>query len=324
MKKFLISIDTEGDNLWEWDGEGPVGTRNAGFLPRFQELCDRYAFKPTYLSNWEMVADPAFCDMVGGWAADGRCEVGMHLHAWNTPPAHELAGAKNENPGLPYLIEYPDEAMEAKVDAMTAAIEERVGVRPVTHRAGRWAMDGRYFSLLARKGYLCDCSVTPHIDWKTSPGETAGAVGTDYSGYPEEPYRVDAEEGSLVEVPLTVRETHALIAPSAKGAKPLARSLVNVARGQALQLRPNGRNLNELLWLADHVARGGSGYLMFMLHSSEFMPGGSPTFRTEADVELLYGHLEALFARLAESYEGETIGDYARAVAPGLRGEVGR
>ena len=60
MKKFLISIDTEGDNLWDWDEKSPIGTLNSSYLPRFQELCDRYGFKPTYLSNWEMVSNPKF------------------------------------------------------------------------------------------------------------------------------------------------------------------------------------------------------------------------------------------------------------------------
>lgn len=322
MKKFLISIDTEGDNLWDWDERSPITARNAGFLPRFQALCDRYGFKPTYLSNWEMVNDPEFCEMVGAWVADGRCEVGMHLHAWNTPPDFNLSDPKNENPGLPYLIEYSDEAMEAKVDAMTDAIVRNVGVRPVTHRAGRWAMDRRYFDLLARKGYLCDCSVTPHVDWTSSPGETKGAFGTDYSNAPEEPYTVACDSGKIVEVPLTVRGTRAFIAPPTFGAKPVTKSLLNVARGQALQLRPNGRNLNEMLWLERHVAKGDSGYIMFMLHSSEFMPGGSPTFRDEAAIETLYSHLGKLFDRASHDFEGETIGAYAeRLDAEGLLDE---
>lgn len=317
MKKFLISIDTEGDNLWDWDEKSPIGTLNSSYLPRFQELCDRYGFKPTYLSNWEMVSNPKFCQMVGEWASENRCEVGMHLHAWNTPPVCELDVDVNDNPGLPYLIEYPDEVMEAKVDAITLAIERNIGIRPVTHRAGRWAMDSRYFNLLARKGYLCDCSVTPHIDWKTSPGRTRGVFGTNYSSAQEEPYPVNCGKETLIEIPLTVRETHALISPSASGAKPLARSFLNVARGQSLQLRPNGRNLNELLWLVDHVENSSSGYLMFMLHSSEFMPGGSPTFRTEEDIERLYEHLDRVFDRVSRGFTGMTIGDYAREVSFG-------
>ena len=38
--------------------------------------------------------------------------------------------------------------------------------------------------------------------------------------------------------------------------------------------------------------------VQFALHSSELMPGGSPTFRTEDSIERLYEDLEALFAYL--------------------------
>lgn len=321
MKKFLISIDTEGDNLWAWDGKSPITTRNAKFLPRFQALCDSYGFKPTYLSNWEMVSDPEFCEMVGSWAAEGRCEVGMHLHAWNTPPECELDVPKNENPGLPYLIEYPDGAMEAKVEIMTEAIVRNIGVCPVTHRAGRWAMDQRYFALLARKGYLCDCSVTPHINWVSSPGQTKGVFGADYSDASEEPYEILCDGAAIFEVPLTVRRTRSFISPSTSGAKPLAKSMLNVARGQALQLRPNGKNLNEMLWLERYIAKGPSNYIMFMLHSSEFMPGGSPTFRDAKAIEGLYAHLEKLFEQASRDFEGETIGTFARGLA--LNGSLG-
>ena len=59
MKKFLITIDTESDNQWDYDN--PISTENAKFLPRFQELCERYKFKPTWLTNYEMANDDFFC-----------------------------------------------------------------------------------------------------------------------------------------------------------------------------------------------------------------------------------------------------------------------
>ena len=49
MKKFLISIDTEGDNLWNWEYGKEITTENSLFVPRFQNLCEKYGFKPTYL-----------------------------------------------------------------------------------------------------------------------------------------------------------------------------------------------------------------------------------------------------------------------------------
>lgn len=48
MKHFIITVDTEGDNLWEYKKGTPIGTENAKYLPRFQSLCEKYGFKPVY------------------------------------------------------------------------------------------------------------------------------------------------------------------------------------------------------------------------------------------------------------------------------------
>jgi hypothetical protein len=56
---------------------------------------------------------------------------------------------------------------------------------------------------------------------------------------------------------------------------------------------------------------------MFMLHSSELMPGGSPAFRTAAAIERLYADTEALFAHAsARGCAGRTLGDFAAAWKP--------
>ena len=50
---------------------------------------------------------------------------------------------------------------------------------------------------------------------------------------------------------------------------------------------------------------------MFMLHSSELMPGGSPYFPDEVSIEKEYNTLKSLFDYLsAMSYEGITLNDY--------------
>ena len=65
MKRFFITIDTEGDNLWDWREGMDIHTENARFLPRFQTLCEEYDLKPTYLSNFEMISDSFFRDFAG-------------------------------------------------------------------------------------------------------------------------------------------------------------------------------------------------------------------------------------------------------------------
>ena len=77
---------------------------------------------------------------------------------------------------------------------------------------------------------------------------------------------------------------------------------------QPLWLRPNGKNLNEMKYLIRKISEEtNSNYLMFMLHSSELMPGGSPTFRTEESIEKMYSDVEEIFSLLAVQYRGVTV-----------------
>ena len=92
---FLITIDTEGDNIWS--RPRTIGTRNAEFLPRFQVLCEQYGFKPTYLTNWEMTHCPCFQEFGRDLIRGGRAEIGMHLHAWNNPPLVPLTEDDGQN-----------------------------------------------------------------------------------------------------------------------------------------------------------------------------------------------------------------------------------
>lgn len=315
---FIITIDTEGDDLWSAPRE--IGTRNAGFLPRFQRLCERYGYKPVYLTNYEM----AVCDEYVAFARDalarGACEVGMHLHAWNSPPLDPLT--HDDYACQPYLIEYPDDVMRDKIRFMTRLLEDRFDRAIVSHRAGRWAFDGRYAAMLAEEGYRVDCSVTPGVDWRGNPGAPLGNGGSDYRSFPDHPYFFDpsdvsvpAAAGSLLEVPMTIR-TSALYASAPLAYRiPLLRRWSNYAWPAQAWLCPvqgclRGslqRQLDVMLEVARAGRAAGAAHMEFMLHSSELMPGGSPTFRTESDIERLYAALEALFDELAGWCRGMTL-----------------
>ena len=71
------------------------------------------------------------------------------------------------------------------------------------------------------------------------------------------------------------------------------------------------KNLPGMLDILDWVKSQRIGYVEFMLHSSEFMPGGSPWLRSENDIEGLYDSLEVLFeAASSASYQGATLSEY--------------
>jgi hypothetical protein len=75
-------------------------------------------------------------------------------------------------------------------------------------------------------------------------------------------------------------------------------------------MRPNGSNWRFLIGLLEKAREQGWPYVEFMLHSSELMPGGSPTFRSEASIEKLYEDLEALFEAAAGRFQGATMSEF--------------
>ncbi len=292
-KHFIITIDTEGDDMWSWHEGMPITTRNAAFLPRFQELCDKYGFKPTWLVNWEMMNDKVFSEYASQTLKDHRCEIGMHLHAWNTPPNYDLP--KHKESGLPYLIEYPTDVMEEKIDTITRRFKEVFGFDPISHRAGRWGMDDRYFALLRKYGYKVDCSVTPFVSWTKSIGQTPGFAGPDYS---KEKNKL-SYRNSVMEVPLSTMLSR--------------KSFTNKEMDKKCRvfwLRPQRNNLKSMLYLIKSKSQSKLDHLEFMIHSSELMPGGSPTFKTEEDIEKLYKDMDIVFNRISANYEGNGLGEY--------------
>src|ERR1039457_1677469 len=200
---FLITIDTEGDNLWS--DSRRITTRNSDFLPRFQQVCEAYGLKPTYLVNYEMARCPVFGRFARDTLRRSVAEIGCHIHAWNSPPDYALTA--DDLSCKPYLTEYPAEILWAKVTAQTTLLEQTFECPITSHRAGRWGFNGEYARALSHQGYLVDCSVTPGVSWKSSPGKSDGP---DYSGAPLGPYFLDFDDvcrpgGSpLLEAPMTI------------------------------------------------------------------------------------------------------------------------
>jgi len=308
MKYFIITIDTEGDNLWEHKPGNAVTTENSRYIPRFQNLCEKYGYKPVYLVNYEMAQDGFFRDFALSVSRGKNCEIGIHPHAWNSPPFYELG---NAGYGNPYLTEYPLPVMCRKFDALYNLLSDKFQCRPLSHRAGRWATNQDYFDILIDYGIKADCSVTPHVSWKSSKGYSSG--GSDYRRSAEEPFTINrsVRDGTVTEIPVTIRKLRFLAADPGGGC--VKKSLVsarNALFGKPVWLRPNGKNLSEMLLLIDYIQKSKSDYIMFMLHSPELMPAGSPSFRTGESVEELYNNLEIIFKRISNGFLGITLKDY--------------
>jgi hypothetical protein len=311
---FLITIDTEGDDLWSHPHE--ITTRNARWLPRFQQLCETYGFLPTYLTNYEMARCPVFRAFGQDVLRRGAGEIGMHLHAWNSPPLIPLTS--DDFACAPYLIEYPRDVMFEKVDFMTRLLRETFETGISSHRAGRWGFDAVYAHILCECGYGVDCSVTPGVSWASHAGGIRG--GPDFTSALRHPDILDrddvcrAGDSGLLEVPMTVVPEGAScldwLRPHCAPASLPGRVLNRLAPA-VNWLQPNGRNRKRLLRLLDGIAARGEPYAEFTLHSSELMPGGSPRFRTAESIENLYRDLHVLFAAASRHLRGATLTAFA-------------
>lgn len=313
--RFLITIDTEGDNLWSRP-TAPT-TENARFLPRFQSLCERFGLKPTYLTNYEMANSKEFQRHGKAILKHNTGEIGMHLHAWDMPPNYDLTG--KDSYYHPYLFDYPEDIMHQKIDVMTRCLEQTFETKMVSHRAGRWGFSNYYAQVLAELNYKVDCSVTPHVSWARHAGDPTQSGGPDFRYYPNGAYFLDIYNirqlgrSSLLELPVTIDM------PFPR--KWLARSCPRFSQIPFVEkinnsilpprwLRPTGKNIQPMIYLLNAAVSHGRPYVQFMLHSSELMPGGSPTFKDSQSIESLYADLETLFSLASEWMIGCTLSEY--------------
>lgn len=297
VKKWIITVDTEGDNLWKWKPGEEITTENAKCIARFQNLCEQYSFKPVYLVNFEMAQSDVLVSTLKNKVLEGKCEIGMHLHAWNSPPAFDLPKLYV---GCPYITEYPKEVVMEKHIFLRDYIEERFAVRPVTYRAGRWATNATLFDVLDELGFLVDCSITPGINLSWNQGMSV-PNGNDYS---MEKHSVKKITDTLIEVPMTTckrRSVHG---------KTLKNRLSNLLKGRDFWLRPAINTYSEMIHLINIMEGQQSDYLEFMIHSSELLPNGSPYCKTEEDVEEYYKKMEAVFQHVSRNYVGVTLHEY--------------
>jgi hypothetical protein len=313
---FLITVDTEGDNSWAHPEK--LTTANSKCIPRFQALCESHGLKPTYLVNFEMATCPCFKEFGIDLLKRGKGEIGMHLHAWDSPPLIPLTPDDNRN--HPYLTEYREPVMRDKIAFMTDLLEETFGVKMTSHRAGRWGFNSTYAKILAEKGYLADCSVTPHVSWSQYSGDPTQKGGPDYTDFPELPYFMNLQDiskegdSSLLEIPVTAMDMRPPVVHSIAqhfAYRSLPRRVLNRLFPAICWLSPIHRDADLTVQIVKRAAAEKRPCIQ-AFHSSEFMPGGSPRFPKKEDVEALYRDLHQVFAVACKKFKGATVTEYQR------------
>lgn len=301
MKYFIITIDTEEEG--QWNPKASCTTENAKFLPRFQELAEKYGFKVTYLTTYAMAKDSFFVQYMKECLKNNTCEIGMHLHAWNNPPYVELNKINDQRD---YLIEYSEKDMESKISELTNLLEKTFDIDVISHRAGRWVTNDTYFKLLKKYGYKFDCSVTPYVNWSSILGST-GVGGNDYSNNPTLPGFISND---IYEVPMTIIPLRHFYLDSIHSFHGFLHETKFCLRKRNIWFRPDKNH--SFSQMKSLIKNNKNDYIMFMIHSSELMAGGNPSFKDEDSIEKLYKCIEKTFkyAHSKEGYIGCTLSEY--------------
>ena len=90
--KLVVTIDTEEDNWGEYAGSGAALT-NIEMIPRLQRMFDDFNVRPTYLVTYPVATNERAVSLLKAIRDGSRCEIGAHLHPWNTPPVQEGSSA---------------------------------------------------------------------------------------------------------------------------------------------------------------------------------------------------------------------------------------
>lgn len=306
--KFIITVDTEADNQWKEGGE--ISLKNIQFLPRFQTLCEKYGFIPTYLVTYEVAEDSASAMLLSNWQSKGLAEVGAHLHPWTNPPMVPYESGKHMYPST-----LADADFKSKLATLTSIIKEKFGHSPVSYRAGRWGFKESHGSVLRELGYIADCSITPKTNWGEVKDKLSGEYGPDFRKYSVYPFYI--AEG-LLEIPMTIVYTGILSQESGLGkwfsrlSENIIKKVLNKLFFQKKWLRifPES-NPKDWKKIYQSAKKNNLPVMEFMIHSSELMAGGSPYSKTAESVERIYKNLEVMFEYFkSQGVEGVSMKEF--------------
>lgn len=287
----VLTVDTEEEGLWGGRYRMTGNTvENIGGIPRFQAVCDRLGIRPTYLVDAPVVQDDRASAILGEIHAEGRCEIGAHVHPWCNPPIDEQHDRVET-----YLCNLPVDVQRAKIEWLTEAISQRFGKRPMSFRAGRYGLDIQGARILSDLGYRVDSSVIPFTDYSEQGGP-------DFSDAPWRPYRVGGddlrqphESGNLVEVPVSVGFNRRDFARSMRLQKQFGHDPLRKLRLEGIldrtgllkriKLSPEQATARAMKTLIDRYCDAPSAVLVMMFHSSSLMPGQSPYVRDQSELD---------------------------------------
>lgn len=300
--ELLVTVDTEEEFDWTRPfGRGNVATGSIAAQVRAHEIYDRLGVVPTYVVDYPVASDPAAVELLAGLKAQGKAEIGAHLHPWVNPPNEEAVTTRNS-----YHCNLPPELERRKIEALTDRIERSFGERPSVFKAGRHGFGDNTRQALVDLGYKVDCSFVPFTSF-------AADGGPDFQRVPDQPFWLDAV-GGLLEIPTTA----GFIGRAAKAGE-RAPWLFNHSKAARLRLpgllgrsglaarsrlTPEGVSAREQCALLASLVRRGRTSFNLVYHSPSLAPGHTPYVRTAGDLKEFLAAIEQVLTYFRDELGG--------------------
>ena len=313
----VVTIDTEEEGLWSGNYSAETTVDNISAVPPFQSLCDQFSIRPTYLITSPVVESSDAVEILRSIQDTGRCEIGTHVHPWNSPPIVDTESGPRDS----YLCNLPADIQHAKLEQLTDQIESSFGSRPVSFRAGRYGIGATAMRSLRKLGYCVDSSVLPRVDYRSQNGPDFRAATCRPYFPADSDILSNGSDESLLEIPVTVGFTHRHFELADRLRRGAARTpwrqmravgiLDRTGIATKVKLSPEQATLAQMKQLSTAVINRGVQVLVLMFHSSSLLPGCSPYVKTEQDLDRFLERLSAFFVFAQEelSLSAITLGE---------------
>jgi hypothetical protein len=294
-RRFSVFVDTEEEFDWnEPRSRTNTGTSHIRHLPEFQRLADAHGIAPCYLIDYPVADTPDAAATMAELLAAGTCSIGTQLHPWVNPPFDEDVTTFNS-----FVGNLPEELERAKLKLLTQRIEQAVGERPISYRAGRYGIGPNSGRLLEEMGYRVDTSVRPYFDYRHEGGPN-------FRKRDPRPHWA-GPKGLMLELPLGVAFTGQLRAfgrqlfGDGRSRRNFLAALARSGMLARVALTPEDMPANDVKEAISLLLDDGLSYLSFSFHSPSIAPGHTPYVRNSADLSDFYRWWDAILSHLARS-----------------------
>ncbi len=301
----LVVVDAEA----EFDWNRPFCRHNTRVDSiaqqyRAQDIFEKYGIAPIYVIDFAVATDERAIEILRRLLEDGRCEIGSHLNPWITPPHDETVSAHNSYPG-----NLAAELERKKLQRLTDAIAESMGIRPTAYKAGRYGLGLNTAGILEDLDYRMDLSVVPYTSF-------AADNGPNFNGFDFRPFWF-GKRRKLLEVPLTcgfsgvlAKRGPDLFPMLANGAGMWMRLPGICARLgllERIRLTPEGIDHAAHRRLTESLLDQGCRVFSFTYHSPSLAPGNTPYVRDRRQLDEFLQRMDRYFDYFVNQLGGRPV-----------------